>query len=52
VGCGIYESIEEACSSLVRIRRKPLQPKRAANRMYEKSYLLFQSLYEQVHSLY
>lgn len=52
VGCGIYKEIEEACSVIVKLNDRPVEPIAGNVEMYRAQQQMFKELYYKVKDLY
>ena len=51
VGCGLYNSVEEACKELIKVS-KTVKPNEEDAKVYERYYNVFKNVYDQVKGVY
>lgn len=47
VGVGLYDSIEEACTNIIKIKEDPIQPDPQIVDLYNETYPLYKEIYQQ-----
>ena len=48
VGAGMYDSVEEACDKIIKMRDESFTPDPATREVYDKTYAAFDKLYPQL----